>query len=67
MGFDLAYFKDGQFFSEYRARDAFSGREAEAAIGLRNRWQLAPGVRARRVVRAGEPDQGWRRRARRRR
>ncbi len=45
VGFDLAYFKDGQFFSEYRARDAFSGREAEATIGLRNRWQVAPGVR----------------------
>ena len=45
VGFDLAYFRDGQFFSEYRARDAFSGREAEATIGLRNRWQVAPGVR----------------------
>ena len=45
VGFDLAYFKDGQFFSEYRARDAFSGREAEATIGLRNRWRVAPGVR----------------------
>lgn len=45
VGFDLAYFRDGQFFSEYRARDAFAGREAEASIGLRNRWQLAPGVR----------------------
>jgi uncharacterized repeat protein (TIGR01451 family) len=45
VGFDLAYFRDGQFFSEYRARDAFSGREAEATIGLRNRWQVAPGIR----------------------
>ena len=44
MGFDLAYFREGQFFSEYRARDAFSGREAEASMGLRNRWRLAPGI-----------------------
>ncbi|GAB3491403.1 hypothetical protein GCM10027399_09380 [Curvibacter fontanus] len=32
-------------FSEYRARDAFTGREAEAAMGLKNRWQAAPGLR----------------------
>lgn len=44
VGFDLGYFKDGQFFSEYRARDAFAGREAEAVFGLRNRWRVARGV-----------------------
>ena len=32
-------------FSEYRLADAISGREAEAAIGLRNQWTLARGVR----------------------
>jgi hypothetical protein len=32
-------------FTEYRARDVISGREAEAAIGLRNRWTLAPGLK----------------------
>ena len=36
---------DGQVFSEYRVRDAFAGREAHAAIGLRNRWTVARGVR----------------------
>jgi hypothetical protein len=35
--------KDGNLFSEYRLRDALSGREAEAAIGLRNRWHVAEG------------------------
>ncbi|MET0382342.1 MAG: hypothetical protein ABW032_02865, partial [Burkholderiaceae bacterium] len=32
-------------FSEYRVRDALDGREGEAAMGLRNRWTLAEGVR----------------------
>ncbi|MDQ8021808.1 MAG: hypothetical protein REI94_08220 [Moraxellaceae bacterium] len=45
FGIDTAYMDDGQAFSEYRARDAFSGREAEAAMGLRNRWRVADGLR----------------------
>ncbi len=36
---------DGRVFSEYRGREAFSGRETEAAIGLRNQWLLRPGLR----------------------
>ena len=32
-------------FSEYRLRNALDGREAEMAVGLRNRWQLSDGVR----------------------
>jgi len=32
-------------FSEYRVRDAFSGADTEAAIGLRNNWKLADGLR----------------------
>ncbi|MGI9628656.1 MAG: hypothetical protein ACR2QM_17610, partial [Longimicrobiales bacterium] len=31
-------------YSEYRIRDAISGREAQAAVGLRNRWRLRPGL-----------------------
>lgn len=46
LGIDAAYLRDAQVFSEYRARDAFNGREAEAAIGLRNRFPLARGVLA---------------------
>jgi hypothetical protein len=38
--------KDAQLFNEYRVRDGISGRDAEAAIGLRNSWPLAPGLRA---------------------
>ncbi len=32
-------------FSEYRMRDAVAGREAQAAVGLRNRWEVREGVR----------------------
>ena len=46
FGFASAVRKDGDVFSEYRVRDGISGREAEAAIGLRNQWTLADGVRA---------------------
>jgi uncharacterized repeat protein (TIGR01451 family) len=44
FGVDSDYMKDGRVFSEYRIRDAYSGGEAEAAIGLRNRWPVAPGL-----------------------
>ncbi len=37
--------RDGHVFTEYRSRDAFAGRETQAAMGLRNRWQPARGVR----------------------
>ncbi|OWQ92125.1 hypothetical protein CDN99_07165 [Roseateles aquatilis] len=36
---------EGRVFSEYRGREAFSGRETEAAIGLRNQWLVRPGLR----------------------
>jgi uncharacterized repeat protein (TIGR01451 family) len=45
FGMDFDYMEEGQLFSEYRLRDALSGREAEAAIGLRNAWNLAKGLR----------------------
>lgn len=45
FGVDTRYLSDNQVFSEYRIADALSGREAQAAIGLRNGWQLARGVR----------------------
>ncbi|HYU05069.1 MAG TPA: hypothetical protein VEL02_14590, partial [Jatrophihabitantaceae bacterium] len=35
---------DTRVFSEYRARDAFNGRETQAAIGLNNHWTPSPGV-----------------------
>ncbi|MDQ7989684.1 MAG: SdrD B-like domain-containing protein [Candidatus Dactylopiibacterium sp.] len=44
FGLDTQYMPDARAFSEYRARDAFTGREAEAAMGLRNQWRVAEGV-----------------------
>jgi len=41
VGIDSAYMKDGTVFSEYRARDTISGRENQAAIGVRNGWQVS--------------------------
>ena len=46
FGMDTSYMKDGKVFSEYRVRDALSGREAQAAFGLRNKWSLTEGVTA---------------------
>ena len=43
VGVDTEYMKDGRLFSEYRIRDAMSGGDAEAALGLRNLWSIAPG------------------------
>nr|WP_314543989.1 hypothetical protein [uncultured Massilia sp.] len=49
FGIDSDYMKDGRVFSEYRARGsdlgAVGSRQAEAALGLRNLWQIADGVR----------------------
>ena len=45
FGVATSYMKGGDLFSEYRAADAISGRQAQAAIGLNNRWTLAEGVR----------------------
>ncbi|WP_201596419.1 DUF11 domain-containing protein [Psychrobacter fulvigenes] len=44
IGFDAAYMKDGKVYSEYRMRDAISAREAEAAIGLKNKWYVQEGL-----------------------
>jgi uncharacterized repeat protein (TIGR01451 family) len=44
FGVDTDYMQDGRVFSEYRIRDAYSGGESQAAIGLRNKWPLEPGL-----------------------
>ncbi|WP_228147474.1 SdrD B-like domain-containing protein [Acinetobacter sp. ANC 3813] len=44
FGISSNYMKDGSAFSEYRVADGMSNREAEAALGLRNRWQIKPRV-----------------------
>lgn len=43
FGLESRYNNDSTAFSEYRVRDGISAREAEAAIGLRNRWELEKG------------------------
>ncbi len=43
FGVQTEYMADANLFSEYRLRDALGGRQAEAAIGLRNRWKLGGG------------------------
>lgn len=45
VGIDAKYMKDGSLFSEYRIRDSISGRDAEAAVGLRNAWDIRKGLR----------------------
>jgi uncharacterized repeat protein (TIGR01451 family) len=45
FGIDTTYWKDEHVFSEYRGIDAFSGRETEAAIGLRNVFPIRPGLK----------------------
>jgi hypothetical protein len=44
FGLSSTYLKGADVFSEYRLRDAIAGREAQAAMGLRNLWSLRPGV-----------------------
>lgn len=45
VGVDTEYMKDGRLFSEYRIRDALYGGDTEAALGLKNLWSIAPGLR----------------------
>jgi hypothetical protein len=45
LGIDSDVTHDSHVFSEYRVRDAIDGRQAQAAMGLRNQLALAPGVR----------------------
>jgi hypothetical protein len=45
VGVDTEYMRDGRLFSEYRIRDAMSGGDVEAAVGLKNLWSIAPGLR----------------------
>ncbi len=45
FGVDSSYLKETQIFSEYRLRDAVSGRDMQLASGIRNTWGLAEGIR----------------------
>lgn len=45
FGVDTSFVKDTQLFSEYRLRDAISGRDIQAASGVRNNWDIREGMR----------------------
>lgn len=45
FGIDTQYMPDGRVFSEYRLGSALDGRDAQAALGLRNGFNIAEGVR----------------------
>lgn len=45
FGVEQGFSKEGRLFSEYRQGGAIGGREAQAAYGLRDGWQLRPGLR----------------------
>lgn len=45
LGVDTQYMEDGSLYSEYRLRDSGSGKEVQRALGLRNGWRLAEGIR----------------------
>jgi hypothetical protein len=45
LGVDSAYWRDTQVFSEYRLRDAISGRDLQLASGVRQQYDLRPGLR----------------------
>jgi uncharacterized repeat protein (TIGR01451 family) len=45
IGIESAYMKGGNMYNEYRLRDSQSGREAQAALGVRNTWMISEGLR----------------------
>ena len=44
VGIETEYGRGASLFSEYRLAGGVDGRTAQAAIGLRNRWKLRPGI-----------------------
>lgn len=45
FGTEQTYLRDTQVYGEYRLRDAISGRDIQAASGVRTGWDIAEGVR----------------------
>jgi hypothetical protein len=45
FGIDTQYMQDGSLYNEYRLNDSGSGRAIQNAIGLRNGWNVAEGLR----------------------
>ncbi|SMO96200.1 conserved repeat domain-containing protein [Gracilimonas mengyeensis] len=44
VGLDVNYMNNGQIYSEYRMADALDGRTGQAAIGVRNQFELKEGL-----------------------
>ena len=45
LGIDTQYMQDGSLYSEYRLTDSSTGKAVQNAIGLRNGWNVAEGLR----------------------
>jgi hypothetical protein len=45
LGVDTQYMDDGSLYSEYRLRDSATGKDLQRALGLRNGWRVAEGLR----------------------
>ncbi len=45
LGIDTSYMKDGQLYTEYRLRDGIDANQSQAAIGVRNFWNVREGLR----------------------
>jgi hypothetical protein len=45
LGIDTQYMQDGNLYNEYRLVDSSSGKSVQNAIGLRNGWNVAEGLR----------------------
>ena len=45
LGVDTQYMQEGSLYSEYRLRDSASGKEIQRALGIRNGFTLAEGLR----------------------
>jgi hypothetical protein len=45
LGIDTQYMQDGSLYNEYRITDSSSGKSVQNAIGLRNGWNVAEGLR----------------------
>ncbi len=58
VGIDADVAKDAHVFSEYRLGDVLGGREAQAAVGLRNGWALPGGTRVGTAIERVDPLRG---------
>ena len=46
LGVETEYMKEGNLFNEYRMNDGINGPDAVAAMGVRNGWNIASGIKA---------------------